>query len=700
MAILENIRSKAGTLVAIIIGLSLLAFVLSDMLESGKSIFSGKKTQIAEIGGKAVQWQEYTQMIDELENIYKINSQKDNIDQETVDQIMEQTWTSLIKTKVMEEVYDDLGIAVSSDELFDMVQGNNLHPIIKQLFADKETGQVNTANIIKFLKSKDQDQTGKSQTYWLYIEKEITSDRLFTKFKNLVKQGMYTTSHQAKMSLDEKNHLVDFNYVVQKYASIPDSTVKVNDSELKDYYSKHGNDYKQEATRDIIYISYDVTPSGEDRAGALKWIEKVKPEFEKAENDSLFVEAQSDNSFNDKAFKKSDMPKPLDSALWDASAGTIYGPYFADNAFKLAKLSKIKMLPDSVRASHILIKVDQKMTKEKAHATIDSLKKLIKGGMNFAALAMKHSNDAGSAQKGGDVGWFTEGKMVKPFEYAAFNGKKGDLVIVDSQFGVHLILITDKGKEMKKVQLAIVERKLEPSNKTFQKYYADAIKFATSNRTKEKFEASVSQQNLTKRVGSNIKENDKTIPGMEQAREVVRWAYKAKKNEISPVFELTNRYIIALLTEIRDKGIAPFEQVKTQIESIVKKDKKFEMISKTFNESIARNASLDEIAKTMKTTVDTAKAISFSSFQIPNLGVEPNVIATASLIDMDKLSQPINGSIGAFIIKVVNVSKGTDTNVKAEQDKLTQGAKSRSEYQAFEAMKTMANIGDYRAKFY
>ena len=700
MAILEKIRSKAGTLVAIIIGLSLIAFVLSDMLESGRSIFSGRKTEIAQINGKSVQWQEYTQMIDELENIYKINSGQDNVDAETVDQIMEQTWTALIKTKVMEDEYEELGIGVSSDELFDLVQGNNIHPIIKQLFADKETGQVNPANIIKFLKTKDQDQTGKSQTYWLYIEKEIKTDREFTKFKNLVKQGLYTTTHQAKMSLDEKNYMVDFHYVVQKFTSVPDSSVKVEDSELKDYYSKHENDYKQEASRDIVYVSFDIVPSGEDRTAAEEWINKTKPEFENADDDSIYVEANSDTPFNDKSFKKSELPKPLDTVLWDTPKGTVYGPYFMDGAYKLAKLSKIKMMPDSVKASHILIKTNQKVTNEKAHATLDSIKTLLKSGANFAVLAMQHSADQGSAQKGGDVGWFTEGKMVKPFENACFNGKKGDLVIVDSQFGVHLILITDKGKENKKVQVAIVERKLEPSNKTFQKYYADASKFATNFNTKDKYEAAITQQNLAKRVGTNIKENDKTIQGLDQAREIVRWVYKAKKDEISPIFDLNNRYILAMLTEIREKGTAPFEQVKAQVEAIVKKDKKSEQIIKKFNEAISQNKSLDEMAVMLGVNVDTAKAVSFSSFQLPNLGMEPAVIATASLIEKDKLSEPVNGNMGVFVIKVYNTVKNTDTNVKAEQDKLTQSAKSRSEYQAFETMKTNANIEDFRAKFY
>jgi peptidyl-prolyl cis-trans isomerase D len=700
MAILEKIRTKAGTLVAIIIGLSLLAFVLSDMLESGRSIFSSRKTEIARINGKTVQWQEYTRMIDELENIYKINSGKDNIDVETIDQIMEQTWTSLVKTKVMEEEYEELGLAVSSDELFDLVQGNNLHPIMKQLFADKETGQVNPANIIKFLKNKDQDQTGKSQTYWIYIEKEIKTDRVFTKFKNLVKQGLFVTSHQAKMSLDEKNYVVDFNYVVQKYASVPDSAVKVTDSELKDYYSEHEKDYDQEASRDIVYLTFDVVPSAEDKAFAQDWINRTKTEFENAENDSIFVEANSDSPYTDKYYKEPDMPKPLDSALWDAPKGTIFGPYFADNAFKLAKLSKIKMMPDSVKASHILIKEDQKVTKEKAHATLDSIKNIVKSGANFMVLAMQHSADKGSAQKGGDVGWFTEGKMVKPFEYACFNGKKGDLVIVDSQFGSHLILITDKGPESKKVQIAIVERKLEPSNKTFQKFYSDASKFATNYNTKDKFDAAISQQNIAKRIGNNLKENDKTIPGLEQARDVVRWAFKAKKDDISPIFDLGNRYILAVLTEIREKGIAPFEQVKAQIEASVKKDKKAEMISKKFKDAIAQNKSLEELAGMTGVTVDTAKSISFSSFQIPALGMEPDVIAVATLAEKDKLSDPITGKIGVFIIRVFNISKNDDTNIKAEQDKLDQNIKSRSEYQAFEAMKTIADIEDYRAKFY
>lgn len=697
MATLETIRSKAGVLISIIIGLALLAFVLGDLLNSGRSLFSSSQFEIAEINGKSIAFSEYQAKVDELIEIYKLNSGKTSVDGEVQDQISEQTWTTLVQDKVMDESYKNLAITVSPEELFDMVQGKNPHPLIQQVFKNPETGQVNTANVINFLKNMDQDPSKK--TFWLYLENEISTQQKFSKFKTLVRQGLNVTTRQAKMSLDEKNLNVDFEYVSQNYASIPDTTIKVSDTELKEYYEKHKKRYEQEASRDLVYVTFDVAPSTEDMNVATDFITKIKPEFEATTDNEKFVNANSDNSFDPKNYRKGDLPKLLDSLLFNAPVGTVYGPYMEDNTYKLAKLHKIVFQPDSVKASHILIKTDQNMTVEKAKARLDSIKLVLQKGGNFAEMAMRFSAD-GSAQKGGDLGWFKEGQMVKPFNDACFEGKKGDLTIVESQFGVHLILLVDKGKDVKKVQVAMIENKVNPSTATYQKIFNKANQFAGSNNTREKFESAATTQNLSKKVANMVREADKTIPGLEQPRELVRWAYKAQKNEVSQVFEISNRFVVAVVTEIREKGFAPVEQVKPELEALVRKDKKIEIISKKLNDMIKAGKSLNDIALATQSTVQKAEAINFASFQIPGAGVEMKVIATAVATSLGKTSQAIGGNSGVYVLKVTNVTKGTATDVKTEKQQLASGFRSRSEGQAFEAMKKIADVMDYRGKFF
>jgi peptidyl-prolyl cis-trans isomerase D len=697
MATLETIRTKAGLLITIIIGMALLAFVLGDLLNSGKSMFGSSQFEIAEINGKSIPFAEYQKKVDELIEIYKLNSGKNTIENEVQDQISDQTWNTILQERVMENTYQDLGLAVSPEELFDMVQGKNPHPLIQQVFRNPETGQVNSANVLNFLKNMDQDPTKKS--FWLYLENEISTQQRFSKFKTLVQQGLYVTNLQAKHSLNEKNQIVDFEFVAQNYATIPDTSIQVSESELKAYYEKHKNRYEQDASRDLVYVTFDILPSDEDRQMATELVNKLRPEFEKTEDNVKFVNSNSDVTFNDKNFKKTDLPAPLDSVLFDAAIGTVFGPYLDNTTFKIAKLHKILFLPDSVKASHILIKPDQNMSMEKAKARLDSIKTLILQGGNFADFAMRFSAD-GSAQKGGDLGWFTEGQMVKPFTDACFEGKKGDLPIVESQFGVHLIQIVDKGKESRRVQVAMIETMIEPSTATYQKIFTNANQFAGTNNTREKFEAAATAQNLSKRLANNIREADKALPGLEQPREMVRWAYKSTKNEVSPVFEIGNRFVVAVLTEIREKGIAPLEQVKPEIEALVRKDKKTETIGKKMEDMMKAGKSLTDIATAMKTIVQKAEQISFSSFQIPGAGVELKVIATAVATPVGKMSSPVGGNSGVFVLKVTQATKGTATDAKMEKEQLMAGMKSRSEGQAYEAMKKIADVKDFRGKFF
>jgi len=698
MATLQKIRNRAGILVSIIIGLALFAFILGDFLKSGKSLSSDSQFEIANVRGISISYQEYDARVNKLLDNAKRNSQKQNLDEETVDQIREQAWQSLIMDYVMQADYDDLGLDVCPDELFDMVQGKNIDPSVMQIpiFKNQQTGQFDRSLVIRFLKNLDKDETGNARASWLAFEQSLQTNKKMIKYNFLIKKGLFVPDFMINQAVNEKNHTTDFKYIVQNYQAVSDSDISYTDEDLQKYYDEHKKKFEQEASRDIEYVTFDVLPSKEDSTKTYEWAEDLISDFKSSKNDIQFVSLNSDIPVKDYYYSKGEMQnKLLDSLMFSNDTGFVYGPYLEDGYYKVSKLSQIKNMSDSVKARHILIQPNEKLNYDQANALADSLLDVLKNGGNFIDLAQKYSADKGSLPDGGDLGWFGQGQMVKPFEKACFDGKKGDIVKVESQFGIHIIEIEDKSPESKKVLVATVAREILPSSDTYQKIYGLASKFAGTYNTSEKFDTAIINDGYTKRIAANIKEIDKKIAGLDNPRELVRWTYKAEKNDVSPVIELGNRFVVAKITDVREKGIAPFEQVKTIIEPIVIKDKKAEAIKKTFVGS-----DLKQIAENLKLEIKDAENISFATFAIPGAGIEPVVIGVATNTSKDVLSKPIKGNNGVYQLYVTNTKENKSTTKEQEKKILVNDFSTRVDYQAYEALKKAADIKDERAKFF
>ncbi|WP_423129180.1 peptidylprolyl isomerase [Gaoshiqia sp. Z1-71] len=704
MATLQSIRNRAGLLVAIIIGLALVAFILGDILNTGSSLLRPSQMEVASINGTSVQYPDFQKRIEETAEIYKMNSGQTQLDDNTWTQIREQVWQEVVREIVMEDVFDDLGLTVTSEELFDLVQGSNIHPIIQQLFTNPNTGQVDKSAILQFLRSLEFGATAQQKAYWLYIEEQIKKDRVQTKYNNLIKQGLYVTTAEAEKSLAEKNKTANIQYISLPYSSMPDSAVKVTDAELKAYYNAHKDDYKQDKSRTIEYIVFPVTASGEDDANTRKWVEEAKDEFAAATENEAYINVNSDIRFENIYLKKEDLTEELGEFAFNGNIGDIYGPYKEGNAYKLAKVDDFKDLPDSVQASHILIRPETAGSYEAALALADSLKTVIEKGTKFETLAGTYSEDPGSAIKGGDLGWFRRNQMVKPFEDAAFNGDVNKLYVATTQFGVHLIQPTKKGKTVKQVRLAILARNVEPSTQTYQKIYAEASKFASENRNGKDFSNSVSAQSLTKKI-ARVGENDRQITGLEYSRSLVRAAYQSDVNDIlvnnegSTIFEFGNNFVIATLTEVFEEGYSSFEEARLRVDLAVRKENKAKALIEKMK-AAASGTDLDAIAEKLGTEVRDVNGINFSMYSVPALGVEPAVVGTVAGMKQDEISAPVKGNNGVYLVKVVTVSEGTQTNVLAEKQTLTQSLGYRASFQAYEAQRKLAEIEDKRAKFY
>ena len=703
MSTLQSIRNRAGLLVAIIIGLALVAFILGDMLRSGSSLMRPGQMEVAEIDGESVQYPDFQRRIEEVAEIYKMNTGNAQPDDATWNQIREQTWQTVVREIVMDPVYDELGIGVTSDELFDMVQGNNLHPIIQQLFRNPNTGQVDKSQVLQFLKSLE-NAPAQNRAYWLYIEDQIKNERIQAKYNTLLRQGLNATSLEAKNSIDANNRKANIQFINLPFNSIPDSAITVSEKELKAYYNDHQEEYEQNASRMIEYVAFDVIASDADDANTLKWVEETKEEFAGIQENEQYVNVNSDQRFENVYQKQSELNGELAEFAFSNEVGAVYGPFKEDNAYKLVKIDDFKDLPDSVKARHILIKPETVGTYEAAVALVDSLQNLIENGADFASLAKDYSEDAGSARNGGDLGWFKKNQMVKPFEEAAFNGEVRKLYTATTQFGIHLIQPTRKGRTTKHVRLATLSRNIEPSTQTYQNVYAQASKFVSENQDYESFKNSIAEQKLTKKIAS-VTENQREISGIEYSRTMIRSAYKADKEDIlenndgSPIFELGESFIVAALASVTEDGTASFESVKPRIELAVKKQKKAEALLAKMQEKAEGN-DMDAIASALETEVKDANNLGFNSFSIPGVGSEPAVIGTLSSLEKDQVSAPVRGNNGVFIVKVISIQEGTNEDLEAEQQRLAQSLGYRANYQAYEAQRNSVEIEDKRAKFY
>ncbi|HNQ11690.1 MAG TPA: peptidylprolyl isomerase [Bacteroidia bacterium] len=693
MAIIERIRNRAGLLIGII-GFSILAFVMSDLLTSNRPFLSND-TSVAVVGGDKVNIQDFENRVNKLVFNYKLNSGNETVDQSTMDQLREQAWAQLVNDMVMGSEYQKIGLNVSADELFDMVQGQNIHPQVREAFKDPNTGQFNAAQVINFLKNMDSDPTGKSRAQWVLFENGMREERLGAKYNAMLSGGVYVTSIESENYRLANGRKSTINYVHVNYNTINDSGITLTDAELRAAYEANKNKYKQENSSQISYVIYDVLPSANDRLRALESANKAAEDFRNTKNDSLFAVSNSDNPVDLNFKAKGDFAPAIDSIIFSLNTGTVIGPYEESGFYKVSKVIAFKTIPDSVKARHILFKVDNPANDAMAKAAADSIKNLIDNGQPFETFALL-SADPGSAQKGGDLGWFQAGMMVQNFNDACFYGKKGDLVIVKTEFGYHIINVTDQSNGKLNAQVYTIDLGIEAGSDTYQEAFARANAFASQYRTAAEFDKAVTEQKLQIKTADFVRETDKTIPGVESAREIVRWSYTGEIGEISKAFEADDKFVVAKLIDRKEKGIAKLEQVKPQVEAEARKQKKFEMISAKM-----AGGDINTIATSIGTSVQQAGELTFGSGYIQNLGTEPEVAGTVFGMKVGETSKPIKGNTGVFIVQVHNfVEAPVDGGGIDNRSTLLSTFKQRVQYEVSNALREKANIKDNRGKFY
>ncbi|MGZ4116045.1 MAG: peptidylprolyl isomerase [Bacteroidia bacterium] len=731
MSILERLRKRSGLLVAIV-GLALLAFVLTGLFErGGSSLFGNSDKTVGEIAGKSIDITAFKQKVDDAEDIQKKNEGKSSLSPEEMDQIVQQVWNQMINEQVMLKEYDKLGIAVSDEELYDLMVDHPHPTLVRYLsdqqtgkvsptFADPQTGQISPAKIKAFTQQMTDEQEGQ----WAQLENVVRQTRIYEKYIALIKKGLYVTTAAAKREYLGQNNLASIKYVMKPYKLVADSSIKVTDADLNTYYTAHQNEFKQEASRTIEYVAYDIAPSKEDIDTAKSQMRKIAEEFKAkkpfSEDSALVISESQTRNFDMTYHTKGTLSPEIDTTMFNSEVGTVVGPYEENGTLKVSKLLAEKTSADSAKVRHILVGYKGSnagegitRTKEQAKTKADSILGALKKGGKFEDFVEKFSDDGGKKMpaskkpgeyymgKGGDYGWLNANSgFVEPFKNAGLDGKKGDLLIVESQFGYHIIEVLDTKGSQKKVQVATIETKPEASSKTKQAIFSQASEFAGKNTTNELFQKAVIDNKLNKRIADKIKESDKTISGIESPKSLVRWAYENKKGTVSEPMEYGDKYIVAVLTEVREKGIAPIEQVKEELTAKVVQEKKGEMFAKDFTTAMSGATTIDALASNMKLQVMSAQNVNFNTNQIPGSAAEPTVIGAVSVQKMKTMSKPLIGKEGVFVVYVDNVNAAAPLkDFKGPQTAQIQSIQPRVDYEVYNALKENANVVEHLVKF-
>lgn len=704
MALIGTLRNKMTKVVVGFITVAIAAFVLNDLFGSGPtSVFSGNDNVVGEIGGKSISLEEFQAAVQSRENNYILNfgRQPGELERPTLRQ---QAWDLLIARYAITPQYENVGVKVTSDEEWDIIQGKNVDENIKLSFTDS-AGNFDRNSLISYLQSLDnQPVNSEPRVRWNVFRADLVPARERIKFENLIVKTNYVTQAESEREYHLQNDVCEVKYVYVPFYTMSDSLVTASDADLRDYYNKNKEKYKAEKARSLSYVSFPLTPSAIDSADIRDELTKIVADFKTTEEDSVFAAINSDYDDSFATYTPDELPNFLSNQIGTMSNGTVIGPLLDGDRYKVAKLvSKNRDTVYNARASHILIRWDdetpaaKRAAREKAQGILNDLK----AGANFAQKASEFGTD-GTASNGGDLGYFTSGQMVKPFETAVFNAKTTGLLnnLVETEFGYHIIDVTSV-KDNTSYTVAIIGREITPSDETQNEAYRKADLFASSVSSLNEFTKKAEEEKLTVYNAEDVSTNASRINTLDDARQIVLWLFRdASKGKVSDVFDVQTSYVVAVMTKETEEGYRAFEDVKEEITPLVKNKLKGQKIAEKLK---SLSGTIDEIATAYgeDATVNSSSDLKLNSNSLPGVGIDPVAVGTAFALESGKRSEPIIGQNGVLIIennnKTIAPELGDYTMFKNQR---LQTLNSQAGFNITEALKNGANIEDKRYLFY
>ena len=696
MAVLEKIRVRFGLAISIIIALALLSFIIDPgTLQSAMQGMSSKY-DVGKIAGRAVRYTDYQEEVERFTTINEVTTGSSAHSEQEQKQIRDAAWQSFIDKFLFVKNAKDAGITVGNAELVDLTTGSNPSPMIAQMFGgpDGYDPQV----LVDFVQNQvPADESGRLQTFWNYIQTSVSTQQYYAKYGALFTASAYLNALEKADLVAKNNATANVDYIAVSYPYQEDSTVVVSKADIKKFYKNHRNFYEQKANRDIEYVVFEVVPSAEDIAAANEKVSAVYDEFGATTNMKAFLLRNSDRQLSNYWYKAGEL-NSINSEVNDyvfSARNSAPSPIYsdADNTFYAVRVLNTANLPDSVYVKHILLQGSE------AKATAEEVLAKLRKGEKFSALAAEYSTDKGSMADGelGNIGWMTQTYMIPGFE-GVITAKLNDPYIVNTQYGTHVIVVSKRTRPIVKKQVAILEKAAIASKETFGKYYAQANRFASiAGKTYEGYKAAVDSMAIYSHP-MNVNEGTASYGSIDQAKEVTRWVFDAKKGNASNIITVNNNYFfVVAVKDVHKEGVKPLDEVSAGIRQRLYYEKLREVKNAQLAEQVKGLETLEAMAEALGQTITNEPALSLST--TGSRSIDPALCGAAGAAAQGEVCGPIAGGIASYILRVNSREAGS---FFTEEDATMQAAQ-KAQYTTQMVLPVMSRIGevkDNRERFF
>lgn len=692
MAVLEKIRVKFGIVISIIIALALLSFIIDpSTLESALNSMSSKYN-VGKIAGKSISYTEFQEEVEKYTTINELLSGSSAQNDQAQTQIRNAAWQELLDRDMFTKNAKEAGISIGESELLDLVNGSSALMAQNPVFQD-ENGEFSHDRLVAFRDNVNSDETGRLKIYWNYLQNSIYVQQYYQKYGALFTASSSDNALQSADAIAANNTTADVSYCLAYYPVAQDSTVKVESSEIRSFYKSHKNQFKQKANRDIEYVVFEVSPSESDVAETSNAMTEAYEEFSTTTNMKNFLFKNSERQLSEYWYKEGELTtinRELNDQIF-ASKQDITPVVSSGSSFYAARVMDSKMLPDSVFVKHILLQG------EGAQHLADSLVAVLsKSGSSFSNVAAMYSEDKSSAADGelGSIGWMTQTYMIPGLE-SVIEAPVGKPFVLKTQYGTHVVLVSEKTAPIAKKQVAILEKTALASKETYNACYAQANTFATiTNGSYEGYKKAIDSTKVYSHA-LNINEATSTFGAIDHAKEITRWVFDNKAGKASNIITINNNYFfIATVKAIHKEGYAPVEEVASMIQNKLYADKVQEKTLADVKAKIAGKTSIDEIAQALGAVVEHNEALSLAATT-----TDPALLGAIAVTDKGSISAPVAGSIGVYVVSVADKQTGSFYTEEDAKNYTNQ----RSQYISqliVPVMSEYSDVQDNRERFY
>lgn len=701
MAVLQTLRTKFGLAISIIVALGLLSFIIDPgQIESAVRSMSSKY-DVGKINGKSVSYTDFQEDVERFTRLSELMTGSSASSEEEHAQIRDAAWQSLIDKFLFVKEAKDAGITVGEAEMLDLTTGANPSPVIAQnaMFLDGN-GNFDPDMVVDFVRLVNTDDNYK--LYWNYLQNAVYTQQFYQKYGALFNASSYQNPLMLRRAIAENNETTDVDFVMVPLVYATDSTIVVTDSEIKDYYNAHKDFFRQSASRDLEYVVFEVIPSADDVAAVSDKMAEVHEEFATTDNMKNFLLKNSDRTLSNYWYKEGELSTinpDVDIFAFSGQEGA--SPVYSNgDTFYSVRVMNTGMVPDSAYVKHILLTGDNA-----AHLADSLVQVASQRDANFANLAALYSADQSTAADGelGSIGWMTQTYMIPGFE-SVIEAPVGKPFVLNTVYGTHVVLVSEKSAPVLKKQVAILEKTAVPSNETYNGYYAKANKFATIAHTGKKggsaeaYKAALDSMGVYSHAMNRVTEATSSYGAIDNAKEITRWAFDHKPGNVSDIITVNQNYFfVTLLNGIHEEGYATVAEAASSIRDELYNSKLGEKKAAEVAEQIKGLTDLQSVADALGTTVSSQSGVTFAT--LGSSALDPKFVGALVNAPVGVLSGPVAGLIGVYVYEV----KGHDTGAFYTEDDANRYEQQKNQYNSQMLMSVMmddADVKDNRARFF